>query len=115
MADLEKNDNFQDRGVLKLTDGTYTLDLVGEGLELKDRNLDGTPGTLQGIVVFANGNNGKAAYLSVCGKDNNELRTVERHSVELQDIVEQLKINNAYLSILTGEHLTVNEIGEDLT
>ncbi len=33
----------------------------------------------------------------------------------LGEILEQLKINNAHLSMLTGDHLTVEESGEDLT
>jgi len=92
MADLEPNDTFQDRGLVKITDGKQILELDAKGNVVES--------TLSDISATKGGQK----YIFVTDT-----------SGVFKEMLQQLKINNAHLSILTGEHLTEDEIGEDVT
>jgi len=87
MADLEPNDRLQDRGVIKVTDGSQVLELDSSGNIVESNLTD--------AAVF----NGGQKYIFV--SDINEL---------FYEILVELKIANAHLEIVSSEKITRKDI-----
>lgn len=89
MAELEPNDAYQDRGLVKLTDGSYVVDITSDG-ELKtkaDQNLISTSGGQQVIFV-----------------QDDETRNL------LNSVLKELKIMNLHLTLMTDCHLKNEDV-----
>ena len=89
MAELEPNDTWQDRGIIKLTDGQYVLEVTKDG-ELKteiDEDIASTTGGQQ--TVFS---------------QDQETRNL------LNSILKQLKVTNMHLAIMTDNVLKPSDV-----
>ncbi len=86
MAELEPNDLFQDRGIIKITDGLSTVDINEDGSLKVDTDNSTFPAP-----------------------------QTDRDTIEclLSDIVTQIKLTNCYLAEMINEKFDADDIEEE--
>ncbi len=90
ISTLEPNDLYQDRGVVKVTDGTYVTDITEDGeLKVKDLKED-LSSTIGGQ---------KTAFTQDIGSQ-----------MLLSDILKEMKKMNLYLSLMTDVSIKNAEV-----
>jgi hypothetical protein len=90
MAELEPNDKHQERGVIKISDGSYVVDVTADGeLKVIDK-LEDTTSTAGGQ---------KQVFVQ-----DDESRDL------LNSILKQLKITNMHLSIITDNTFKTSDV-----
>lgn len=91
MAELQPNDAFQDRGLIKITDGKFIADITSDGeLKTTNKSLKETSG----------------GFSFVKTRDDDSIQV-------LKDIVIQLRLNNDYLSRVIGEVLQIKDLPKE--
>ncbi len=88
MSTLESNDALQDRGIIKVTDGTYTVDITENG-ELKVTDSTGK--------------------VTIAGKETAIVADVSGNQL-IGDVLKEMKKINFQLSLLTDTCINNSEV-----
>jgi len=89
-------------------DGTHTyFSVVGDGTTADLEDDDGTTGTTKGVALFGIDYRNKMRFPRVDGNGN---LLVQLRDSTLTDILKELKKITLQLSLISGEHITNEEI-----
>lgn len=82
MAELEPNDSWQDRGIIKITDGTSVVDISTDG-ELKTKDTHSSTSSTSGgqKIIFVQDDETR----NLLGKILKELKIMNLHNMVVTD------------------------------